>query len=239
MPTLVLIGSGEYTRAMDETDSHLLSMTKNQRVALLPTAAGKEHDALKWLEGGKQHFTRLGAKPLAIPVLNKKDANRNDYASKINDAEIIYFSGGNPGYLLETLQDSIVWEAIKKSYLEGTVLAGSSAGAMIMGNMVLANAQELFDTGGVPLWKKAFGLVDFPIIPHYDFAKSKKPEVIEKALSISPKEVKQNWVGIDEETSLIFTETKAAVMGKGYVHVFGSGEAQYKREENPPLHINL
>jgi cyanophycinase len=40
--------------------------------------------------------------------------------------------GGFTGYLEETLKDSLAWEAVLQAYQAGAVVAGSSAGAMVM-----------------------------------------------------------------------------------------------------------
>ena len=51
-------------------------------------------------------------------------------------AGLVYLSGGNPTFLTETLQDTPVWDAIRRTWQRGAGLAGCSAGAM-------ASAEEL------------------------------------------------------------------------------------------------
>ena len=56
-----------------------------------------------------------------------------DHAAALAAADLIYLSGGSPGYLVETLRGSAAWEAIQRVWQRGGTLAGSSAGAMAIG----------------------------------------------------------------------------------------------------------
>ncbi|MEK7182629.1 MAG: Type 1 glutamine amidotransferase-like domain-containing protein [Patescibacteria group bacterium] len=99
--TLALVGSGEFTPAMEEVDRFLLSHIKTPKVAILPTAAGQEPDYYKWIEKGIAHFSGLGIEAHGIPIIARDDAHR--LAKKLHEFNFYYFSGGNPGYLLGPL----------------------------------------------------------------------------------------------------------------------------------------
>lgn len=222
---LVLVGSGEFTKTMGETDQYLLGLVKNPVVAILPTAAGQEDAPEKWIEDGIGHFRRLGAEPFGLNVLNRNHAKTEKYSKLLKEASIIYFSGGNPGYLHSTLVDTPLWRLIFAGYLKGRLLAGSSAGAMVMGKYVFANAQEAYIEGKKPIWKPGFGLVNFLILPHFDAAQKEKPDFFKLALSHAPKEARGNWIGIDEDTALVILNDKEAkVMGKSKVYLSKNGE---------------
>ncbi len=226
MRTLVLLGSGEFTQAMDETDTYLLSFPKesyefeDKSVAILPTAAGQEENWQKWIDDGVSHFTKLGAKAYGVPVVKRQDTMNSDYLSQVEKASLIYFSGGEPGYLHQVFVGSLLWDAIIAAYKKGQIVAGSSAGAMVLGSWTLANGQNVFFKNAEPVWEKAFSIVNYTIFPHYDFAKREKEEVVEKVMRTAPKQVGKAWIGIDEDTALILiNETDAKVMGKGNVYV--------------------
>lgn len=231
MRILVLVGSGEFTDAMIHVDNYLLSQTTSKTVAILPTAAGQEKHPHQWIQDGVRHFKKLHAKPVGVPVLKRNDTIKREYLEKIHSAAFIYFSGGYPGYLFDTLVDTPLWQFIYQKYKSGAVLAGCSAGAMIMGERILANGQELFMQGAwPPVWKKSFGLIPYSIFPHFDWARSEKKELFERIMKQASKDVLRQWIGIDEETALIISnEQKAQVMGKGTVHVVKNGkETIYK-----------
>src|SRR2546430_15408411 len=67
-------------------------------------------------------------------VLNRDDAADARHAAAIADADWIYFSGGKPGYVVETLSGTAFWSAVVARHRAGAVLAGASAGAMMLGS---------------------------------------------------------------------------------------------------------
>src|SRR6185295_5996184 len=59
-------------------------------------------------------------------------ANDAALADSIRGARLIYLLGGFPRYLGETLADSACWRAALDASQAGAVIAGSSAGAMVL-----------------------------------------------------------------------------------------------------------
>ena len=119
---IALLGSGEYLPVMNDVDRYLLANCDAQgpkpRVVCLPTAAGREGNAsvTRWSTMGVEHFARLGAEVQAVPVIDRDSANDPKYASIIEAADLIYFSGGDPGYLHQTMKDSLAWDAAQKAW---------------------------------------------------------------------------------------------------------------------------
>ena len=108
---------------------------------------------------GVDHFTRLGATAEAVPVVDRACANDPALAAVIAGANFVYLSGGKPDYLYQTLAGSLAWGAIQAVLAGGGLLAGCSAGAMILG-------EKFF---GFPGWKRGFGfLPGATILPHFD-----------------------------------------------------------------------
>ena len=98
--TLALVGSGEYTPEMDPVDRFLLErLPSPARVVCMPTAAGKERREriTYWSELGVKHFTRLGAECKAVEVIDRATAMDESLAQRIDEANFVYLSGGDPG----------------------------------------------------------------------------------------------------------------------------------------------
>ena len=111
MPGLIaLLGSGEYLDGMDSVDRRLLATASQvpPRVACLPTAAGGEGPASirRWSDLGEQHFRRLGAHVESLAVVDRQTADDDGNADRIRAADLIYFSGGDPGYLYRAFGDA-------------------------------------------------------------------------------------------------------------------------------------
>ena len=137
---IALVGSGEYLPVMEDIDRHLLASVnvKTPRVVCIPTAAGQEGDESvnRWLRMGVEHFKRLGADVQALHIIDQQSANDAQHEALLENADLIYFSGGNPQYLFETMHGSRAWAAMQKAWNSGAVYAGCSAGAMILSERI-------------------------------------------------------------------------------------------------------
>src|SRR6266849_4670592 len=134
--TIALVGAGEYLPKMNPVDQYLLEQLHDTpRVVVLPTASAPDGAGVpeRWNNLGVEHFTRLGAPVEPLMLLTREDANNPIFAGKLAFANFIYFSGGKPAYLLETLKGTAAWQAIQQVHEQGGVIAGCSAGAMVMG----------------------------------------------------------------------------------------------------------
>lgn len=220
---LALVGSGEYLPTMETVDRYLLGRLKTQaRVICLPTAAGMEGAARinYWSELGKAYFSRLGAEVEALPVIDKPSANLAEYIECIRQANFIYLSGGKPDYLYDTLSGSLVWAAIMKVLNKGGVVAGCSAGAMIMGERI----------PGFPHSKPAFGLLrDAIIMPHFD----EIPNAMINSLHMLVRD-ELTLLGIEGNTALVGENDEWQVVGSGGVVVWHRSE---KRRYTQGQHV--
>ncbi len=221
-----LVGSGEYLPVMRDVDRFLLDSLnlhgRAPRVACLPTAAGKEGDSSvnRWLNMGVQHFKELGAEVEPIRIVERDSANDPCWEPILEGADLIYFSGGDPSYLYETMKGSLAWAAAQRAWERGAIYAGCSAGAMILGKRMpsfrLAGTQE------------GFGVIPATfIIPHFDAIPGVwKPIVFGLQRSLKRGE---RMIGIDEDTALIGKlNGEWIVKGKSMVHVFArDGKASY------------
>jgi cyanophycinase len=211
---LALVGSGEYLPPMEPVDRTLLGrLPAPARVVCLPTAAGTEgpERIAYWSRLGEEHFTRLEAPVRSLPVIDRASANDPALARAIAEANFVYLSGGKPTYLYQTLEGSLAWESIRAVLKSGGLLAGCSAGAMIMGEAFFGFTSQARNPG--------FRLLPgATVIPHYD----EIPEWV-----IAPV---RGWisggltlVGIEANTALFCRADKMEVLGSGGVTVWNKG----------------
>jgi len=236
MSLLALVGSGEYLPVMNDVDRHLLKQSsangRPPRVVCLPTAAGQEGETSygQWMQMGEAHFRALDTDVTALPVIDRATADAPQYASVIAEADLIYFSGGDPGYLFRVLSGSKTWDAITAARTRGAVLAGCSAGAMILG-------ESMPDIGSFIGRKlKGFGLLPGGmILPHFD----QIPAVFRPMIALFRKSLKGNnyLVGVEEDTALVGKPGETwTVMGRQRVHLITEkAERIYRAGESVSL----
>lgn len=221
---MALLGSGEYLPVMNSIDSFLLKQSVPDghipKVVCLPTAAGLEGEVSvnRWLSMGQEHFTALGAEVQPLHITNRDEANDPHYIELIGQADLVYFSGGNPTYLHEVMLGSQAWDAVLSAIQRGAAFAGCSAGAMFVGEF-------LPDLRGFSLRsKKAFGLLaNSHIFPHFDRMVSWRGITLPILQGLIP--VGEYALGLDEDTALIGRPGEDwTVMGRQKVYVITKTE---------------
>ena len=219
---LVLCGSGEFTRAMADVDRAILADigSRRVRVAIVPTAAGLEDTPKAWVEMATSHFADLGAQATGVMVLSRVDAEDPRHSASIANSDWIYFSGGKPGHLVETLSGTPFWSAVLARHRAGAVLAGSSAGAMMLGSRTFHFPDGL-DDSGFPrrvAVRDALGLLPGILVaPHFDAV---PVEWWQRSADIWPEG--HRMLGIDEDTAIVEGPDGWIVAGKGRAVVFRS-----------------
>jgi len=208
---VALVGSGEFLPAMEALDAALLA-GRPARAVFLPTAAGQEGPERVdyWLRLGSEHYRRLGAEPVPLTVLDRRAAGDPANAALVAGAGLVYLSGGNPGYLADTLRDTPVLEAIRAAWRAGAALAGCSAGAC-----ALTEVADDVRTG-----ETRPGLAVVPglaVLPHFDRIEGWRPGIVtRRAAELAPG---LTLVGIDEDTALVSAGDGWRVEGRGKVWV--------------------
>ena len=230
--SLALVGSGEYLPQMKEFEQSLindgLANNKKPIYIQIPTAAAKESENRinYWRSLGEVAAKSLGVKQSFLPIFTREDANNPELLKDIDDAALIYLSGGDPHYLAQTLRDTLLWDLILKNWQSGGSLAGCSAGAMAFSGYVphfrLSRAQPT----------QGFGLLkEVRVIPHFDKFFKWIPDSAAKHLLDLPGD--STLIGIDEDTAVVKRANQDwQVWGKGKLHLlkgqtpgqFGAGE---------------
>lgn len=160
MSTIVLAGGNEFRENCVTMDREVLRATAKRpaRVVILPTAA-RDHPTLA-AGNGVRYFQELGAAATSAHVVDQRTANDPAQVAPLHGADVIYLVGGNPWYLLETLRGSLALEAIRDAFRAGALIAGSSAGAMVLAERMV--------TADWSSWTPALGLASaVGIVPHH------------------------------------------------------------------------
>jgi cyanophycinase len=233
---------------MNDVDRLLLDQVGGPaaRVVVLPTAAGLEDPASprRWADSGMRHFTHLGAQAEAAEILVRKDALDPRWLPRLEQADLIYFSGGNPRHLVETLIDTPAWEVIYARHLAGAVLAGCSAGAMAFGRLTL-QPRRLWTVDGASradTWYAALSLVpDVVVLPHFDrwMARMGDPTLTRLAASLPTGVV---LIGVDEDTALVRLDgckpSDWQVLGRKGVSVIDAERGQIRYRAGDAVTLN-
>ena len=208
---IALVGGDEFRDGCEPMDEIILAATgKLSPVTLIvPTAAAFERPDIA-AQNGVRHFASLGADARALMVLDRKDAMDASLASEIDSADLIYLTGGNPAHLLETISESALLNGIASALERGAVLAGSSAGAMVMGSWMRFRE-----------WRRALGITEgVATLPHHERA---DPDSTLRDLHTSaPKELNAVF-GVDGRCGALSGPDGWTALGPGNITVYRNG----------------
>lgn len=215
---VALVGAGEFLPSMSSFDADLLASIgrARARVAILPTASFPEGEDVfqRWAAMGVEHFEGLGAEVEPVLVRDRAGADDVAAAQAIGEADLIYLSGGKPGYLLRSLSGSAVGLALVSAHERGAILAGCSAGAMVMAGYAFEFRARFAPW---PLrWRAGLGFAPgLSVVPHYDAW----PEPLSAMIALqAPRGCPV--LGIDEDTAVVGRDGAWQVHGRARVTVW-------------------
>lgn len=206
---LLLVGGAEWQPGC-EFDGEMAARMGGE-VLILPTAAAYE-DPRKAVGTAEAWFSSLGASARGLMVLTRRDAEDPELAAVVSASRFVYLGGGSALHLRSVLKGSAVFEALQSAWRAGGVVAGSSAGAMVLTDPMVDPRGGAFTIG--------LGLVEgMAVVPHYgDYSEGKQ----HRSVAMAPLDLPV--VGIDERTALIREPDGTwRTAGAGRVTVFRGG----------------
>ena len=210
--TLLLEGGAEFGGRMADPDRQALAAAggPHAAVAVIPAAAAPDHNSERAGQNAVRWFQQLGALQVeSLPLVDRASADDPAIADRLSTARLIYLLGGFPAHLAHSLRGSRSWQAVLQAYGSGAVIAGSSAGAMVL-------CSDFFDPTGNAV-NPGLGLLSRTcVIPHHETVGRRWVPVLQKALPDSV------LLGIDEETGALTlrAQNRWRVYGKGRVTVY-------------------
>lgn len=216
MGYLLLAGGAEFTGGMAAPDRLALRRAggPTARLRVIPAAAAPDHNDKRAGHNAVRWFRGLGARDVdVVPLTNRAGAENATVASELERARLIYLLGGFTHYLGQTLAGSASARALRAAHQAGAVIAGSSAGAMVL-------CAQYFDPQEGEL-RAGLGFVPRAcFIPHHDTFGRSWPE------RLAPRLPEAVLIGVDEQTAMLDDGAgRWEVAGPGAVTLYWHGQA--------------
>ncbi len=214
MGYLLLEGGSEFGGRMRDPDLRALELAGgfDAPLRIIPAAAAPDRNHDRAGGNGLRWFQSLGARDVqSVPLIDKVSANDETIARSVREAKLIYMLGGFTHYLGQTLKDSLAWQAALEAYANGAVIAGSSAGAMVM-------CEFYFDPYEGKIHMGLNLVPNSLVLPHHNtFGKGWAPRLTKEIPAVT-------LLGIDEQIGMLND-------GKdGIWNVYGAGEVVLYRK---------
>jgi cyanophycinase len=219
MGRIALAGGAEFGGRMRELDRRTMELAGGDAAAIhiIPAAAAPDNNQHRAGARGEQWFRSLGAKRVYIrEITDRATADDPKETEAIGAADLIYLLGGFPAHLANSLRGSTSWQAAIRVYEAGAVVCGSSAGAMVLGNLFYDPTTASMQTG-----LSILGPV--VVIPHHEKSGSSWAGRLQSLVPDA------QLLGLDECTGIIDDGKTGGwtVHGGGEAVVYQGGE-QYR-----------
>lgn len=208
---LALVGGGEFSEGCS-FDRDLAARSGGDEVVVVPTGAAYEHPD-RLVDQAETWFGGFGKKAAGLELLARPHAFDPAVVARIRSARFVYLVGGSPMHLRSVLKDSPAWDALCQAWDDGAVVAGSSAGAMVLCDPMVDPRGGAF-TLGLGL------LANLAVIPAHN---TWSEDAAHRTLKMCPPDLA--LVGVDERTALIRdADGTWSSTGAGAVAVFRGGQ---------------
>jgi cyanophycinase len=220
MPGLLVLNGGEEFKPGNEPqDRELIARCRPGPALVVPTAAARQSPEMA-VATARRWFSGLGVEIEALPVYSRRDAASPELVARAAQAGFLYLTGGDPGLVVRVLAASPVWNAMLDAWESGAGLAGSSAGAMALGErtLVMARWPHHHERRAVEALRLVPGVA---VIPHFErFGPRWRVEDLPEGTTS---------LGIDERTAASWDGSRWQALGAGGVTVVSpSGRARFE-----------
>ncbi|MBW4419151.1 MAG: cyanophycinase [Myxacorys californica WJT36-NPBG1] len=184
------------------------------RIAVMTVATGLPGEV------GEQYmriFERLGVEDVqVVDTARREDADDARALETITQATGIFFTGGNQARITECMKDTQLDAMLHKRFSEGIVIAGTSAGAAMMPDMMIVEGEsETNPRMEVVNMDRGMGFLPGVIIDQH-FAQRGRLGRLLSAVAQQPVNL---GFGIDENTAIAVNGKELEVIGEGAVTI--------------------
>ncbi|MFC1659877.1 cyanophycinase [Gemmatimonadota bacterium] len=240
---LVVIGGGLRSDNLPVFQAVLDGRWGNGPLCILPTASGTPTSSM---DGYVSDFNAVAGAPIAQGIFltldNPQAAFDQDTVDRLKACSGFFFTGGVQSRILDVFrpagQDTPAYQAVWDRYQAGAVVAGSSAGAAIMTDPMIAggNSEGALDHGvrgqaeGEGVWlRQGMGFLPDGISDQHFLARGRWGRLLVAVLGT---EAEAFGYGIDENTALVVFSGSATVVGESGVVFFDTRQAALETEGN-------
>lgn len=197
---LVIIGGAENKQDNCDILEKIVELAggSNGNLALLTVAA------TDYKEIGEEYvriFGRLGLNKVSVVNIgDRKDAEEGKYETAIAQATCIFFTGGDQLRITSLMCGTATERILQKTFEEGVVIAGTSAGASVMSQTMITSGND-DDSPKKCTLKMApgLGLLNGVVVDQH-FAQRGRIGRLLTAVAQNPRIL---GIGIDEDTAVI------------------------------------
>lgn len=220
--TLIIVGGRE-----DKTGNMVILKEIAERTGkgklVIATLASTLADE-QW-EDYRKIFKNLGVKNIKHFYIDQPEQARDpNHLTVFEDAKTVFFTGGDQLKITTKIGGTPIFDRILEIYYNDGIIAGTSAGAAVMGTTMLVGGENA-DSHKVGNWMMApgLGLIEDILIDQH-FAQRGRIGRLLGAVALNPGVL---GIGIDEDTAIVVKERSFKVIGTNAVYIVDGHYVSY------------
>ncbi len=154
---LALIGGSEDRHNGNGLLARIVKESRASSAVIIPAASTVQEELDRDYLAA---FRSLGvAEVFPLVIADRDAADGPENLGKVGRADLIFFTGGSQLRLLETLEGTKIFDLVVRKHLEGTAVAGTSAGAAAAGDWTIYHGDGHGTEKEACGWRRGFGFL--------------------------------------------------------------------------------
>jgi cyanophycinase len=234
---LFIIGGGKRPPEMVKRMINEAGLDQGGYIVILPMASSEPDTAVFY---SARQFTEQGITRIADFRFSAGIEPSKERLDSLINASLIYITGGDQNRFMEAIAGTAVEEAIKSCYVNGGMIAGTSAGAAVMSEKMITGNElkrtdyrETFRTieaNNIELGT-GLGFLTTAIVDQHFIWRSRHNRLI-TAIIEHPALI---GIGIDEATAILVKGNVAEVIGESQVLVYENPDRSFTINKDEKL----
>jgi cyanophycinase len=219
---LFIIGGGSRPESMVARMINEARLKEGGYVVILPMASEESDSAIIW---SSEQFINQGINNVVGFNFKPGQEPKSQWIDSLNNASLIYISGGDQSKFMSIVKGTPILEAIHYAYNNGAIIAGTSAGAAVMSDLMITGNElrrkdyrstfPIIESENLEI-SQGLGLLPNAIIDQHFVWRSRHNRLITAVIE-NPE---YHGIGIDESTAVLIKGNRAEVVGESQVLVF-------------------
>lgn len=214
--SLFIIGGGTRSPELVHSMVKTADLGPSDYIVILPMATSEPTESTALITSQIKAFSNA---KITSFNFNREDADANEkWIDSVRNARLIYVTGGDQNKFMDIVRGTKLYDAMHQTFQSGATIAGTSAGAAIMSQVMITGEQKESSNSIQTVRKDnivtttGMGFLQSVIIDQHFIMRSR----YNRLLSVLVDNPTKTLIGVDEATAIV-------VKGQ-YIHVVGDSQ---------------
>ncbi len=230
--SLFIIGGGSRPPRMVQDMIRLSGVDTSGYITILPMASSEPDTSFYY---AAKQFRDQGIQNI-YDLRSGREGLSEEQLKLLENAAMIYITGGAQARFMDSVKNTNVFDAIHMAYRNGSMIAGTSAGAAVQSRLMITGDQKkhpvytgFFETieADNMILEEGLGLIESIIVDQHFIARQR----LNRLIAVILENPSRTGVGIDESTAIHVKNDTATVHGVSQVIVLRNPNENVKVQE--------